>query len=274
MDRVTTVRDSERVLSMSPFSLFSTMLIAQVAADGGLAQGSLAQGTQTPRQPPAWVVEGVPDTVWILVEATYADVEDDLAKEMLMDAEDHARTAAQGYENDVGRRFALAVVLGRRADKEGGRTKIRVASEFHEELEAVLQLAPKHPQARHLMGRLYAGVRRMGSMTRWIATNLLGGGELKQATWEAAEAHLLFAEQAQPEVSDYHLQLARLYRDTDRPELALREVRHVFDLPVTTPLETAVNNGAVELELELTNGGPPQERRRSFRRRRPGLGGP
>ena len=259
---------------MSLLSLLSTMLIAQVAADGGPAQVGPAQGAPALREPPAWVVEGVPDTVWILVEATYADVDDDLAKEMLMDAEDHARTAAQGYENDVGRRFALAVVLGRRADKEGGRTKIRVASECHEELEAVLELAPEHPQARHLMGRLYAGVRRMGSITRWIATNLLGGGELKQATWEAAEAHLLFAEQVQPEVSDYHLQLARLYRDTDRPELALQEVQHVFDLPVTTPLETAVNNGAVELELELTNGGPSQERRRSFRRRRPGLGGP
>ena len=128
-----------------------------------------------------------------------------------------------------------------------------MASECHEELEAVLELAPEHPQARHLMGRLYAGIRRMGSITRWIATNLLGGDELKSATWEAAEAHLLFAEQAQPEVTDYHLQLAYLYGDTDRPKLALEEVRHVFDFPATTPLEIAVLNEATEFESQLLN---------------------
>ncbi len=59
---------------MSLLSLLSTMLIAQVATDGGPAQVAPA-----PREPPAWVVEGVPDTVWILVEETYADVDDDLA---------------------------------------------------------------------------------------------------------------------------------------------------------------------------------------------------
>ena len=229
-------------------SLLFTMLIAQVATDGGPAQEVLAV-----REPPAWVVDGVPDTVWILVEATYAGQNDDRAKEMLVDAEAHARVAMEGHENDVGRRFALAVVLGRRADTEGGRTRVRAASECHKELEAVLELAPEHPQARYLMGRLYAGVRRMGRVTRWIATNLLGGGELKKATWEAAEAHLLFAEQAQPGVSDYHLQLAYLYGDTDRPELALEEVRHVFEFPATTPLEVAVLDEATEFELQLLN---------------------
>ncbi len=170
-----------------------------------------------------------------------------------MDAEAHARAAVEGHENDVGRRFALAIVLGRRADKEGGRTKVQVASECHKEVKAVLELATQLPQARYLMGRLYAAVQRMGWMRRWIATNLLGGGELKQATWEAAEAHLVFAEEAQPEVSDYHLQLAALYGDTDRPKLALEEVQHVFELPATTPREIAVLNQATKFELKLLN---------------------
>ena len=233
-------------MSMSLLALLSITLITQAATGGGPVQEAAA-----PQEPPVWVVDGVPDTVWILVEATYGEATDDQAKAILKDAEAHARIAVEGYEHDIGRRFALAVVLGRRADKEGGRTKIRVASQFHEELEAVLELAPEHPQARHLMGRLYAGVRRMGRLTRWIATNLLGGAELKQATWEAAEAHLLFAEQMQPVVSDYHLQLARLYHDTDRAELALQEVLHVLELPATTLSEISVRDQAIELESEL-----------------------
>ena len=233
---------------MSVLPFLALILVAQAAAHGGPVQEAPAQ-----REPPAWVVEGVPDTVWILVEATYAEEDDSRAKEMLKEAEVHARVAVEGYENDVGRRFALAVVLGRRADKEGGRTKVRAASECHRELEAILELAPEYAPARHLIGRLYAAVRRMGWATRWIATNLRGGGELKKATWEAAERHLLFAEQVQPDVSDYHLQLANLYRDTDRLELALQEVQHVFELPAITPSEIAVRAEAMELELKLMN---------------------
>ena len=223
--------------------ILSAILAVQVPVAAGPSLDGLSRGT-----PPAWVVEGVADTVWLLVEGTYAEDDDDRAKEMLKEAEAHARAATVGYESNVGRRLALAVVLGRRADMEGGRTKVGVASQFHQELEAVLGLQPDHPQARHLMGRLYAGVRRMGRVTRWIATNLLGGAELKKATWEAAEEHLVFAEQEQPDVSDHHLQLANLYRDTDRPEFALAEARHVLELPANTPLEIAVHDEAVELE--------------------------
>ena len=224
--------------------ILSVMLAVQVP----VADPSTQEAPPQAPTPPAWVVDGVPDTVWQLVEGTYAEEDDDRAKEMLKEAEVHARAATEGYETDVGRRFALAVVLGRRADIEGGRTKVVVASEFHEELAAVLELSPEHPQARHLMGRLYAGVRRMGRLTRWIATNLLGGSELKKATWEAAEGHLAFAEQAQPGVSQHHLQLANLYRDTDRVDLALVEVRHVLEIPANSPLEVAALDEAVELE--------------------------
>jgi hypothetical protein len=215
-----------------------------VILSGGLA---LAQVPQSAVKRPPWVTEGVPDTVWLLVEATYAEDDGDRVKELLKDAEAHARLAVEGHEDDIGRRFALAVVMGRRADREGGRTKVRVASEFHEELLAILGMDPKHTQARHLMGRLYAGVRRMGTVTRWIATNLLGGNELKKATWDAAEEHLAFAEMRDPGVADYHLQLANLYRDTDRPEMAAAEARHVMELPATTPLEQAVRAEAEAL---------------------------
>jgi Tfp pilus assembly protein PilF len=91
----------------------------------------------------------------------------------------------------------------------------------------------------------------MNRVTRWIATNLLGGDELRKATWEAAEENLAFAEDRAPEIADHHLQLARLYHDTGRPELALRELEHVVEVPAVTALELAVRAEAMALREEL-----------------------
>jgi hypothetical protein len=93
-------------------------------------------------------------------------------------------------------------------------------------------------------------VRRSSWITRWIATNLLGGVELKKATWQAAEEHLSFAEQQAPEVSGHHLQLAALFADTDRLELALQELEHVFPWPVVSPIERVMWDEALEVKEE------------------------
>ncbi len=216
---------------------------------------------------PAWVVDGVPDSVWILVEASAATDREDHVKALLKQAEAHARAALEDHGDDVRRRFALAVVLGLRANGEGGRTKVSVASDLHRELEAILEADSDHARARHMMGRLHAGVRRMNGITRWIATNLLGGGELKKATWEEAERNLTFAERLAPEVSEHHLQLAHLYSDTDRPELAFQELEHVFQLPAASPMELAAWDEALELRDQLSS---PTVRRSTHARARGG----
>jgi tetratricopeptide (TPR) repeat protein len=177
--------------------------------------------------------------------------DEDRMKQLLVEAEGHARDAVVGHDDNVGRRFALAAVLGMRADREGGRTKVRAAAALHEELQVVLELDPDHAQAHYMMGRLHAGVRRMNGITRWLATNLLGGATLKQASWEEAERHLSFAEDRAPEVPDHHLQLARVYRDTGRPELALPELDHVLDMQVTSPMEREARGEALQIQAEI-----------------------
>ena len=200
---------------------------------------------------PAWVVGDVPDTVWVLMETAVATRDEDSMKDMLREAETHARDAVVDNETNVGRRFALAAVLGMRADREGGRTKIRAASSLYDELEIILELDPDHAEARYLMGRLHLGVRRMSGLVRWLATNLLGGATLKNASWEEAELHLAFAESKAPEVPDHHLQLGRLFLDTDRPELAEAELEHVIAITPTTPMEHEAWAEAVALKAEI-----------------------
>ena len=200
---------------------------------------------------PAWVVGDVPDTVWVLMENAVATSDEGEMKALLAEAESQARSAVVGNEENVGRRFALAAVLGMRADREGARSKVKAAAALHDELNVVLALDPEHAQAHYMMGRLHAGVRRMNGVTRWLATNLMGGATLKQASWEQAEYHLTLAEGRAPEVPDHHLQLARVYRDTGRPELALPELDHVLRMQVTSPMEQEARTEALQIQSEI-----------------------
>jgi len=235
---------------MSPSSLILTIAVASTAT---LSAPDLHPALATPpphraghvremggAPRPEWATASVPDTVWRLVVAATDTHDDESAKAWLRDAESHARASVVDDPADVGRRYAYAVVLGLRANFEGGQTKVRAAAALHEQLGHILGASQDHVGARHMLGRLHAGVRRMNGVTRWIATNLLGGGELKKATWEAAEENLAFAEARAPGVADHHLQLALLYRDTGRPALALRELEHALAIPAVTVLEESV----------------------------------
>jgi len=112
-------------------------------------------------------------------------------------------------------------------------------------------LEPEHARPRYMIGRRHAGVQRMGGLTRWLATNVLGGGRLKEASWAEAERHLRLAEERAPEVPDHHLQLALLYADTGRPQLAREEIAHVLLIEARSPLEREARADAVRLADEL-----------------------
>ncbi|MBM4184722.1 MAG: hypothetical protein FJ207_11010 [Gemmatimonadetes bacterium] len=204
-------------------------------------------------QRPEWAEPTVPDTVVALVMAATDAPAGDERKERLREAEAAARASVVGHEGDIARRYALAIVLGLRANAEGGQTKVKAASDLSRELDAVLVADSSHAGARHMLGRLHAGVRRMNRITRWIATNLLGGDELKRATWEAAEVNLAYAEVHATGVADHHLQLALLYRDTGRAALAIDELEHVLGFEAKSALDAEVLAEAAEVLADLAS---------------------
>ncbi|MFB3112029.1 MAG: hypothetical protein ACE10G_08350, partial [Gemmatimonadales bacterium] len=61
-----------------------------------------AQGTGpiSPDERPAWAVDGVPDSVWMLVEASWTTDDKDRRKEILKQAETHARAASEAHSDD------------------------------------------------------------------------------------------------------------------------------------------------------------------------------
>ncbi len=71
--------------------------------------------------------------------------------------------------------------------------------------------------------------------------------EASKATWVDAERDLVFAEYQVPEASDPHLQLACLYRWTQRSQLALVEIEHVLTMPFQSAMERGVHADAMTL---------------------------
>lgn len=175
----------------------------------------------------------------------------DAAKARLVDLEDSVSALAAARPDDVNVQFLLAAVLGARAELEGGRTKMRIAEKLLDRLSAVLALEPEHAGALDMMGRLHAAVMRMDWLTRVVATRILGGAELRSASWEEAERLLESAIAAEPCVGDHYYQLASVYADRGKRALALDRLNEFFELGPTADVDPRVYGLATTLKAEL-----------------------
>ena len=101
---------------------------------------------------------------------------------------------------------------------------------MREEAERILEADPGHSGARHLLGRLHAGIMRMSGIKRFLARTLFGGEVMEGASWEVARRHLEAAAEGAPCLPHHHFELARLYEDTGRHGDAVREAGHVLQL--------------------------------------------
>lgn len=168
---------------------------------------------------------------------------------------DSLSRVALAAPEDVELQFMLAAVVGSLADVEKGRGRIRAAQQLHEQVQAVLVLDPGHPGAQHLLGRLHAAVMRMDRITRFLATRVLGGSELRGASWEEARLRLEAAAAGDPCSMDHHYELAKLYAERGEPRLALRPLRQLLRLQASSARERVIQNRALLLLTELRSTG-------------------
>ncbi len=114
--------------------------------------------------------------------------------------------------------YWAAAARGLHADREGGRSKISLASEAHEHTLQALEIAPLHGGANHVLGRLHAGAKRLGFASRMIA-GLLGLGDiLDEASWESAERRMRLAVERDPSLLVHHVELGKLLLHLDQVE--------------------------------------------------------
>lgn len=248
------------------FSLVTTALLTLVLPGSGLASPAAsyrcravadsilglsgADGTSS-----LWSGPESRNSVRRLTDAASGGTQAYTAECLLAAADTVARQAVDENPGSVARRYALAVVLALKADREGGRAKVRAAAALYDQLQAILAMDPEHVGAHHLLGRLQAGVMRMDRVTRWLATHLLGGSILKGASWAAAEQNLTYAVEEAPTVPDYGYELAHLYEDTGRPGMALEEARRVLAMDPSAAMEPTVHAKAAALVKRLEAAG-------------------
>ncbi len=177
---------------------------------------------------------GYEQTLDLAIQAVYVgrgEPEKNTRKCFFRMAEGLARHLVFENPNDPEPRYWYAAAMGLRAAEEGGRTQVRLAQRAHEQARLTLTVAPEHAGAQHVLGRLHVAVMHLSGFKRFIATRILGGKALSEASWENAESLLAAAARSKPEIPAHHYALGNLYLDTDRPEAALEAFKRAVACP-------------------------------------------
>ena len=172
-------------------------------------------------------------------------------------AEAYARRAIEAKASGAEAWGWLAVALGQQALHAGLRDRVQLAEEIRAAALEALARDPDSPLGHHVLGQWHAEVRRVGGVQRMIARALLGGRSFSEASWEDAEHHLARSVELEPESILHRIELARVYAETGRPELARDMFEAVLAAPLRDPTDPDQRGRARALLEEL----PPREAR-------------
>ncbi len=166
-------------------------------------------------------------------------------------AEVYARRAVDIALLEPDGHYALAAAIGRASLTKSNRERVARAREIRVEALKALELDPEHDKAHHAIGLWHAEIKRLSGVQRWFAKNLFGGDFLDLASWDLAVEHLELSVAIDPAVIYHHLDLGRVYLDTDRPADAKDQFEAVDSLPVFDVVDPRYKEEAAVLLLEI-----------------------
>lgn len=180
------------------------------------------------------------------------------------EAERYARLAIDAAPDGVEGHHWMAVAVASRARHEGVRARVRLATVVREEALRVLSLDSLHPGGHHVLGRWHAEILGLSGIGGFVARTLLGEEVVRGASWELAERHLRRALELAPQTLVYHLELARLHLELDRPQEAEAELREVLSRPALDPADPVHKQAAQELlaRARRKETAPPDQEKR------------
>ncbi len=142
-----------------------------------------------------------------------------------------ARRAIQAAPDRPEGHFVLGEALGLVALDLDARRRVRMAGEIRKEALAAVATDSGYAGGWHLLGRWNQGVMELSGPARFFAKAFLGGQVFGEASWEKAERYLVRASGLEPRRIVHHLELGKVYMETDRPGWARAE----FDTTLTLP---------------------------------------
>ena len=150
-------------------------------------------------------------------------------KELYAEAERYARRAVAVRPGDAEGHFQLARSLGRVALSLGKKERVRYAKEVRTHALEALKYDSLHAGALHVMGVWNAEVMRLSGFSRFMAKNFLGGDVFREASWKEAKRYMEKSVEVDPHRLVHHLDLGKIYADTDDKEKAREQFRLVID---------------------------------------------
>ncbi|MDH3224969.1 MAG: hypothetical protein OEO23_14705 [Gemmatimonadota bacterium] len=217
----------------------ATVLAAPAALEGQRSGGSQGGGIDS------------------LVASALVQSEEEEREALLHHADSLADQRIKAHPADADALYWRAVTAGLLAETAGAREKIRLGMQAMEFAEAALAADSTHAGAHHVLGRIHAGVKRLGWFTRLIGGRLGMGPLLEAASWEDAELHLRRARTLEPENLTFRLEYAVTLRDMGRDGDAARELAELLTRSAEAPLETAALDRACRILEELDAGTCP-----------------
>lgn len=160
-----------------------------------------------------------------------------LAQQAIAEAPDRA----EGYK-------WLAISQGVLAQQSGTKQKIELSRGVRENIEKALAIEPDDDISLLVLGKWHFGVATLGFFSRTIVKVVYGG--LPDASLEQSEQVLKRALAIRDRAA-HRLNLAKVYVETDRNELAVAELERAIMLQPTFPHESADIEAARSLLSEL-----------------------
>ena len=150
-------------------------------------------------------------------------------KEYFAEGERYARSAVAVKPNGVDGHFQVARSLGRVALSLGKKQRVRYAKEVRLHGLEALKYDSLHAGALHVMGVWNAEVMRLSGFSRFMAKNFLGGDVFREASWKDARRYMEKSVEVDPHRLVHHLDLGKIYADTDDKEKAREQFQIVID---------------------------------------------
>jgi tetratricopeptide (TPR) repeat protein len=175
------------------------------------------------------------DACWRLARAT-ADAatlenNDTQKKRLLLEAQDYARGAVRLNPTGSHGHAALAVVVGKLALYEGGRTKVELSKEVKTEADKAIELDPKEDIAYHVLGIWNREMVELNWFLKKFAEALYGA--FPAASMAAAENDLRRATELQPKAVSHQVQLGLTLAAAGKWTEAKQTLDHALAMPKT-----------------------------------------
>lgn len=171
-------------------------------------------------------------------------------KEYFNKAIDTAERALEVDSTDTQSNFVMSVAMGRKAIISGARERVAASRAIKKYADRAIKYDSTNAGAWHVLGRWNLKVANLSWIERAAANTLFGGIPGNASTQKAAD-YIEKAISLNDDYVLYYYDLAKVYEEQDRDQLAVKTCRKGLEIPNLTPDDEEIKQDCRELIADL-----------------------